>query len=262
MISNVEVGKTYTFSTTYTRDATSNTRIHAYKSDNTSNGELAHKQNTTPNSYSLTFTIPADTAYIGVSHNRYDTDTQVEVGSTKTAYIAYNDSTATANNLFAVNTYKDVQEIITGATTHKVGVYVFNGTEDWTEGSTTSLSISKTLLGTSTTVLPSTSTDIVCTHYQVLGTSAVEDAIWVGSSNVNFRVRATYATISDWTTFLAAQYAAGTPVIVIYPLATQYAEPAPIAQTMNVVAGDNTLEAIQYGLPNLEAEAIYTKAKY
>ena len=169
---------------------------------------------------------------------------------------------ASVSNLFAVNTYKDEQEIITGATTHKVGVYVFNGTEDWTEGSTTSLSISKTLLGTSTTVLPSTSTDIVCTHYQVLGTSAVEDAIWVGSSNVNFRVRATYATISDWKDFLAAQYAAGTPVVVVYPLATEFTEPAPIAQTMNVVAGDNTLDIVQAGLPALEAEAIYTKSKY
>lgn len=169
---------------------------------------------------------------------------------------------ASVSNLFAASIYKDVQEIITGATTHKVGIYIFNGTEDWIEGSTTSLSVSKTSLGTSTTVLPSNSTDIVCTHYRVLGTAAVEDAIWVGASNVNFRVRATYATISDWKDFLAAQYAAGTPVVMIYPLDPSYEEPAPIAQTMDVVAGDNTLEAIQYGLPNLEAEAIYTKAKY
>lgn len=167
--------------------------------------------------------------------------------------------TAGVANLFAVNTYKDVQEIITGATTHKVGVYVFNGTEDWTEGSTTSLSISKTSLGTSTTVLPSTSTDIVCTHYQALGTSAVEDAIWVGASNVNFRVRATYATISDWKTFLAGQYAAGTPVIVVYPLETAQDEVAPVPQTMQVVAGDNVLDIVQAGMSGLEVSATYMK---
>ena len=155
-----------------------------------------------------------------------------------------------------------MQEIITGATTHKVGVYVFNGTEDWIEGSTTSLSVSKTLLGTSSTVLPANSTDIVCTHYQVLGTASVEDAVWVGAANVNFRVRATYATISDWKTFLAGQYSAGTPVIIVYPLATAQDEVAPIPQTMQVVAGDNVLDIVQAGMSGLEVEAKYTKAKY
>ena len=264
MISNVEVGKTYTFSTTYTRNATSNTRIYAYKSDNTSNGELAYKQNTTPNSYSLTFTIPADTAYIGVSHNRYDTETQVELGGTKTAYIAYNDSTATANNLFAINTYKDVQEIITGATTHDVNVYVLKGTETWAaEGtSSTSYCIAKTTVGSNSTVLPNKSTDVICSHYPVAeseGGVGVNDVIWVGGSNVNFKVKATYAALSDWKTYLAAQYAAGTPVIVIVPRGTPFEEVAPIAQSMTVVDGDNTLSLTQQGMTPLTLEATYTQ---
>jgi hypothetical protein len=191
----------------------------------------------------------------------------VEVGSTKTSYIEYNGSTATANNLFAVNTYKDVQEIITGTVKHKVNVYVLNGEETaWNDVvSSSSYAMPKTALGSDSNVLPNKSTDVICSHYDVLATESgtgVQDIIWVGGSNVNFKTKSTYATLADWKDYLAAQYAAGTPVIVIVPFATEYTEPEPIAQTMNVVAGDNTLEAIQYGLPNLEAEAIYTKAKY
>jgi len=168
-----------------------------------------------------------------------------------------NDTVGVAN-LLKIDNYVDTQEILTGLINHQVGIYVFDGTEDWTEGSTTSLSISKTSLGTSTTVLPSTSTDMVCTHYQVLGTSAVEDAIWVGASNVNFRVRATYATVSDWKTFLAGQHTAGTPVIVVYPLATAQDEVAPVPQTMQTVAGDNQLDIVQAGMSGLEVELKYT----
>ena len=74
---------------------------------------------------------------------------------------------------------------------------------------------------------------------------------------MNFRVRATYATISDWKTFLAGQHTAGTPVIVVYPLATAQDEVAPVPQTMQTVAGDNVLEIVQAGMSGLEVEVEY-----
>ena len=180
------------------------------------------------------------------------------IGDGEVLKLTPSNDTAGVANLLKMSNYVDTQEILTGVINHQLGIYVFDGTEDWTEGSTTSLSISKTSLGTSTTVLPSTSTDIVCTHYPALGTSAVEDAIWVGASNVNFRVRATYATISDWKTFLAGQHAAGTPVIIVYPLATAQDEVAPVPQTMQTVAGDNVLDIVQAGMSGLEVEVKYT----
>ena len=190
---------------------------------------------------------------------------QLEKRETATDYIDYNGSTATANNLFAVNTYKDVQEIITGTVKHKVNVYVLNGKETaWNDVvSSSSYAMSKTALGSDSNVLPSRSTDVICSHYNITTTeSGTGVHIWVGGSNVNFKTKSTYATLADWKDYLAAQYAAGTPVIVVCPLATAQDEVAPVPQTMNVVAGDNTLSLIQQGLPNLEVEAIYTKAKY
>lgn len=171
---------------------------------------------------------------------------------------------ATANNLFAVNTYKDEQEIITGTVKHKVNVYVLNGEETaWNDVvSSSSYAMPKTALGSDSNVLPNKSTDVICSHYSVASTESgtgVQDIIWVGGSNVNFKTKSTYATLADWKDYLAAQYAAGTPVIVIVPFATEYSEPAPIAQTMQTTAGDNTLDIVQAGMSGLEVEAKYTK---
>ena len=171
--------------------------------------------------------------------------------------------TAGVANLFAVNTYKDVQEIITGTVKHKVNVYVLNGEETaWNDVvSSSSYAMPKTALGSDSNVLPNKSTDVICSHYGVLATESgvgVQDIIWVGGSNVNFKTKATYATLQDWKDYLAAQYAAGTPVIVIVPFATEYTEPAPIAQSMTVVDGDNTVSLTQQGMTPLELEATYT----
>ena len=186
------------------------------------------------------------------------------IGSGETISIDPKGTLATANNLFAINTYKDVQEIITGATTHKVNVYVLNGKETaWNDTvSSSSYAMPKTAIKSDSNVLPNKSTDVICSHYSVATTesgSGVQDIIWVGGSNVNFKTKSTYPTLQDWKDFLAAQYAAGTPVILVVPLATEYEEVGPVAQTMNVVAGDNTLDIVQAGLPNLLVEAEYTK---
>lgn len=172
--------------------------------------------------------------------------------------------TAGVVNLFAVNTYKDVQEIITGTVKHKVNVYVLNGEETaWNDVvSSSSYAMPKTALGSDSNVLPNKSTDVICSHYSVLATESgvgVQDIIWVGGSNVNFKTKSTYATLADWKDYLAAQYAAGTPVIVIVPFATEYTEPEPVPQTMQTVAGDNVLEIVQAGMSGLEIEAKYTK---
>ena len=196
---------------------------------------------------------------------------QVEKGSEGTSYIAHNSSTATANNLFAINTYKDVQEIITGATTHNCGVRVFDGTENWivSSGTLFYLEIAGSL------PLTSAVASNVCSHYKSLkndesfsGYSGV-DCIRVGhTTNLTWQKRIAiqdttgYADVAAFKAWLAAQYAAGTPVIVVYPLATPFEEPAPIAQTMTVVDGDNLCSLTQQGMSPLELEATYQKAKY
>lgn len=169
--------------------------------------------------------------------------------------------TATANNLFAINTYKDVQEIITGATTHNCGIRVFDGTESWREytaGSGYYLSVP--------TMEISTQANYICSHAKAIK-SIYEQGMMFGSPSGNriiywCQTNSLFATVEDLNTWLAAQYTAGTPVTIVFPLETPFEEVAPIAQSMTVVDGDNTVSLTQQGMTPLELEATYQKAKY
>jgi hypothetical protein len=68
----------------------------------------------------------------------------------------------------------------------------------------------------------------------------------------------TFSDVSALQNWLAAQYAAGTPVTIVYPLATPTTESV-AGQTLQVQAGDNTLEITQASLNNLELECEYEK---
>ena len=159
---------------------------------------------------------------------------------------------ASVSNLFKLNDYQDVQEIITGATTHKVGVRVLDGTENWGVAS----SSGNRVFGTN--LIGASPYPLICTHF-VNGEPTTDNIIYITSGTAILWIR--YDTPSNLVAFkswLAAQYAAGTPVIVLYPLATEYEEPAPIAQSMTVVDGDNTVSLTQQGMTPLTLEATYT----
>ncbi len=201
---------------------------------------------------------------------------QLEKKETATDYIDYNGSTATANNLFAVSTYKDEQEILTGLTSHRLGILVLDGLETYNLPysfyiHTDSCDAYITLDNAQS--MQSQNSTGVCTHLKLankdiwslpgypntfafngkqLHLNFAHDVIGTTSSST------TAEALAAIKSYIAAQYAAGTPVIVVYPLATEYAEPAPVAQTVNVVAGDNTLSLIQQGMTPLEVSATYT----
>ena len=132
-------------------------------------------------------------------------------------------NTATAEMLLKVGDYQDEQEILSGTVTRNVGVKVLDGTEDWTKGQSF---YCNTLTG-----VAQTDHSCYCTHYQgVMNTSAVVTdsntcrvGYHIGSDIAWDRLyiyadRSLYATAQDFANYLADQYAAGTPVIVIYPL--------------------------------------------
>lgn len=188
-------------------------------------------------------------------------------------YMSPSGQIAGVNNLFEADTYKDVQEIITGATTHNCGVRVLDGTENWTFTSGSNCP-ARCALDNLIKGIPNTKVaPFVCSHFIpaawndmsiasrttpyiiISNTTTPYIAFTVGWDN-------TITDLESWQAFLAAQYAAGTPVIVVYPLATPYTEPAPIAQSMTVVDGDNTVSLTQQGMTPLELEATYQKAKY
>lgn len=168
---------------------------------------------------------------------------QVEEGSTATTYEPYfNGGTATAEMLLKVGNYIDEQSIIDGVVTRNVGVKVLDGTENWAfrnqslslfyatiadtyfnDSQANHLALSTHFLGVevNNTNMPDNS----CKCASLTGTNSLQ--VFVKSTN--------FAAPEDIKSWLASQYAAGTPVIVIYPLETPTTETV-AGQTMNIQA--------------------------
>lgn len=163
--------------------------------------------------------------------------------------------TAGVANLLKIASDADTQEILTGAINHKIGIRVLDGTEDWsaqTGGGATWYEAS--LLDTNMF------SHLICTHFVNAPVVLNNDAAYKSAGSAVLQIR--YDTASDLAAFkswLATQYSAGTPVIVVYGLETPQDEVAPIPQAMQVVAGDNVLDIVQAGMPGLEVEVKYTK---
>lgn len=193
------------------------------------------------------------------------TEAQLEQGTTATAYQPYFDGgTATAEMLLKVGDYQDVQSIIDGVVTRNVGVKVLDGTENWVVFS--GLRGVYQVAGrfpTDVALIPNEYIGF-CSHFSVIAISAsISSRILNGQMGWNTSGYLTmknesYTTVAEFKQFLADQYAAGTPVIVVYPLATPKTESV-AGQTLQVQAGDNVLEITQASLSGLELEAKYTK---
>ena len=174
-------------------------------------------------------------------------------------------NTATAEMLLKVGDYQDVQSIIDGVVTRNVGVKVLDGTESFGGGQASGVQcvqITKAALGISSDTLPADSLDLICTHYKAVNGSdwaqSKPNTIKVGSGYLFFNTQYVRDS-SSFEAYLADQYAAGTPVIVIYPLATPTTETV-TGQTLQVTDDDNVLEITQASLNNLELEAQYQAA--
>lgn len=147
--------------------------------------------------------------------------------------------TASVQNLFAVGNYADTQDIISGAVNRKVGVKVFDGTEAFT--------ISSAAFRTVELSDKAANTKVICSHFNgdVMPTMAVStmpdlSVKGYGPNEAIFFKYSAITTVADFKAFLAAQYAAGTPVIVMYPIAEETTE-AVAPQPLSAIDGDNIL---------------------
>jgi hypothetical protein len=183
---------------------------------------------------------------------------------TPTEYQPYYDGgTATAEMLLKVGDYQDEQEILSGAITRNVGVKILNGTEDFETATATNCYSLTNTLGTGNFA----DRTIVCSHFAstptLPDTSDRQGLAFITNKGseytIAFGATTQFSTQALWQQFLADQYAAGTPVIVIYPLATPTTESV-AGQTLQVMDGDNTLEITQAGMDGLELEAKYNAA--
>lgn len=189
-------------------------------------------------------------------------DVMVELGSTATEYEPYFDGgTATAEMLLKVGDYQDEQEILSGAITRKVGVKVFDGSETFTVSSSGAMitqipdvAVGATNNPINTHFALETSPTSLNVGKQRFGASSTQ----IYSANYYMKPLTTM-TAAQFKQWLAQQYAAGTPVIVIYPLKTPTTESV-AGQTLQVTDGDNTLEITQASLNGLELEAQYNAA--
>ena len=211
-----------------------------------------------------TFTTTATTYYIkwyNTSNAGLNEKVQVELGDTATTYEPYfNGGTATAQPLLKVGDYQDVQSVLNGAVTRNVGVKVLSGTESWTLNVASEVNRYNTLLSDTINIpTPNVRFKIPCTHFKYVASGQIEGVCFLYANKGLWFIPADNAnidTVDKWKAWLKDQYNAGTPVIVVYPLATATTESV-TAQPMSIQAGTNVVEITQASIDNLELEVSY-----
>lgn len=182
----------------------------------------------------------------------------IEKGSTATEYEPYfNGGTATAEMLLKVGDYVDEQEILSWDVTRNIGIKVLDGTEDWTRTAV------RALLILTDSVIGSGDWAPYLTHYQgFVGTAGISNMpdnsckINTNTNQLLIKDETHNTDIDTWKQYLADQYNAWTPVIILYPLATPTTETV-TGQTLNIQAWNNTIEITQASIDTLELSAKY-----
>ena len=150
---------------------------------------------------------------------------------------------------FGQTVYGGTLDWLTGVLTVTHKYLEFDGTENWgmdssgiwagDNGNTFYIWLKGTELGISNDLITASSA------YAPVRRGSTDDwkdncvAIAGGGASVNF-IRTSYATVDDWKAYLADQYGAGTPVQIVYNLATPTTIQLPPA-TVTALKGVNTL---------------------
>ena len=169
-------------------------------------------------------------------------------------------STATCEDLLSIGTYTDEQEIISGVVTRKVGVKVLDGTENI--GKSGIYAGSFFVRNVVSDWETSNNAQVYCSHFGGVteDTDYVQNKCMILNNAFNmWWASDSTPTVAQFQQWLADQYAAGTPVIIIYPLATPTTNTV-TPQPMQTAAGDNTAEITQAGMAGLELEVEYVEA--
>ena len=176
-------------------------------------------------------------------------------------------NTATAEILLKLGDRADEQEILTGEITRKIWIKVLDGSETWTAMSNSRwyYTMMADLLN-----IRYTEMQLICSHFSWYvwsdNTSPMpENSIGcnkeasTGITNWNITIRPNltdYPDIASFKAFLKAQYDAGTPVIIVYPLNSDTTEFVS-GQTLSTVDGENTIRVSQSSMEWLELKMEY-----
>ena len=167
-------------------------------------------------------------------------------------------SSADCEMLMALGNFKDIQNITTGAVTRNIGAIILTGDEDWRGES--GVLYDDIFTGKNTN-----NGNELCSHYTYDGAamaSMADNTFKVGSTGYPNRVyvkdSVNGTSKAAFNTWLKAQVANGTPVTIVYPLATSVSESV-TPQTMTVAQGTNVVTATG-SVSDLELEISYKAA--
>ena len=170
-------------------------------------------------------------------------------------------TTANVENLFAVDRYINEQDLVKGIVTRRAGMLVFNGTEKWTKATNSSSDGNAVFyIAVNDRANNDTSLKLMSSHYSFKGTvsystlKSSEMSITQTTKNIYFD-GGTADTKEKWISYLEEQYAAGTPVIVVYPLAEEKTESV-TPQPIKLIEGYNTITRIS-AVSGLEMTCCY-----
>lgn len=198
---------------------------------------------------------------------------QFELGSTATAYEPYTPMgggvVTPTEPLYGLPDAEDTVEVSVDGdvtVTRRTNALVLDGTENWTLSENTSAGAHRFNMPNVTPAPKLTGNNALapaylCSHYAFLSA----DATWSGNRGASFASTAAnlqicdmdYADVQAWKAYLAAQKAAGTPVTIVYELATPTTEtPAdvdpivPQAGEVNVFTDTDSLNITLYKTEN------------
>ena len=163
---------------------------------------------------------------------------QLELGTTATAYTPYTGQTATLT--LPETIYGGTVDAVTGEGLGMWKLLTLDGTEPWNAvGSGDTLYFQSTSISIGTRVL---SRGDYCTTFPIASVSSSNTVQGVSGWKTSLYLRwSTFADVAALKSYLAAQYAAGTPVQVCYKLATPTPITATGAQPISALSGVNTV---------------------
>lgn len=163
---------------------------------------------------------------------------EVVINGTDTLTINGEASNVNIQPLLGIGDYKDSQELVRGLVNRKVGIKVFDGSEEsWYLSMSGDVYRYRYRFDDDDCLYKSgRSTAMLCTHFKVLASGSTANGCFLnGSSNAQYLFLIPQQTITDLEAFkqyLAMEYAKGTPVTIVYPLANESNEQV-TAQTIS-----------------------------
>ena len=207
------------------------------------------------------FTTPSNCAFMRFSYRDTSTDIQLEYGDTATDYEPYVSPQTVTDipMLLSAGDITDEKDIISGGVTHRIGYHVFDGTETFSKSSAYGKAF---LLNAAYAAWGADKTKaVLCTHFLGLPqkSSAQDDNTCFFNSTGHFYFRVADNSDTDaFKAWLAAQYAAGTPVIVFFVLAEETTEQT-TPHSLHTSAGDNAV-SVTSNVDAVELKVEYTQA--